>query len=191
MIDPFAHGTPAGDDHSWVRLEPPPCPTCKCCTAQLCERASRRGLPCDVIGRVGPDVHSLSTCPCSAPAVVRLRLDLATQKDPSNPDNHHATADHEALYNQRNGSLIAAARYAIIAGWVAGIIRDPAAPGWPVLVIVLPTGQVTWHLSRMGDHPDATHYYVAGCGLPLLAGVVWDGSDTAEKYRRVAAFTDA
>lgn len=187
--DPFAHGTPVGDYHSWVLPSSPACPDCECCTKALCDQARDRGRPCDWLARGGPDLRDMSRCPCSALPVLRRALAEAAVRDPSNPGNHHDLPDHEQLYSQRNGHLIHAARYALIAGLPTGMVRDPAEPDWPVLVIVLPTGQVTWHMPHLGVHPDPLHYY-AVCGLPRLDGIAWDGHDTAEKYGRVRAWLD-
>jgi hypothetical protein len=57
---------------------------------------------------------------------------------------------------------------------------DPAEPDWPVIYITLPTGQVSWHLS-----PDDTDLF----GHVPRGAAVWDGHDTAEKYRRLHAHT--
>lgn len=53
---------------------------------------------------------------------------------------------------------------------------DPDAPGWPVLYVTLPTGQVSWHIAP-GDL-DLLHHVPAG-------QATWDGHDTTEKYRRL------
>jgi len=62
MADPFAHGAPVGDYHTWVRPESPPCPDCECCTAALCAKAVAENLACHLVGR-GSD-YDLSLCPC-------------------------------------------------------------------------------------------------------------------------------
>jgi hypothetical protein len=59
---------------------------------------------------------------------------------------------------------------------------DPWEPGWAVVYVHLPTGQVSWH--------------IATADLDLLAHVphgraIWDGHDTAEKYRRLDEHTAA
>jgi hypothetical protein len=53
---------------------------------------------------------------------------------------------------------------------------DPDNPGWPVIFIGLPTGQVSWHINP--------------ADLDLFAHVPartahWDGHTTAEKYQRL------
>lgn len=61
MADPFAHGTPAGDDHTWVKPANPPCPHCKCCTEALCRRAVEKRTACHWEGKGDFD---LADCPC-------------------------------------------------------------------------------------------------------------------------------
>lgn len=52
---------------------------------------------------------------------------------------------------------------------------------WPVVLIELPTGQVSWHFGKadwdLFDH------------IPIGSPIVWDGHDTEEKYRRLDRFT--
>lgn len=59
---------------------------------------------------------------------------------------------------------------------------DPKTPGWPILYVQLPTGQVSWHLSfadmDLFNHVPTGH-------------AIWDGHDTPEKYRRLDAHTAA
>ncbi len=68
MSDPFAHGTPVGDDHSWVRPPAPDCPNCGCCTEQLCARANDFATSCAVWvnGTPANGVMDVSKCPCTA-----------------------------------------------------------------------------------------------------------------------------
>ncbi|MEU8886701.1 hypothetical protein [Streptomyces sp. NPDC048442] len=57
---------------------------------------------------------------------------------------------------------------------------DPTAPGWAVVIIEAPTGQMSWHIAERD--------------LPLFAHVEptsricrgWDGHTTEEKYERLA-----
>ncbi len=62
MTDPYAHGTPAGDDHTWVRPTGAPCPHCHCCSAVLCQTAIGKGTACHWEGD-GAD-YDLALCPC-------------------------------------------------------------------------------------------------------------------------------
>lgn len=59
---------------------------------------------------------------------------------------------------------------------------DPEAPDWPVLYVLLPTGQVSWHIAP-ADLDLFEH-------VPTGAAI-WDGHDTTEKYRRLDAHTAA
>lgn len=52
-----------------------------------------------------------------------------------------------------------------------------------VLIVDLPTGQVSWHIAQHDLHLFAH--------LPRGAGRVWDGHDTVEKYRRLDALPNA
>lgn len=64
--DPFAHGTPVGDDHMWADPGRMPCPDCPCCTVNLCRTAADRGRTCAAVGDSGPGVMDLRGCPCNA-----------------------------------------------------------------------------------------------------------------------------
>lgn len=66
MTDPFAHGTPAGDHHTWVKPPSPDCPDCSCCTLALCSTAAERHTYCSALVGAGPDVMDVVGCPCSA-----------------------------------------------------------------------------------------------------------------------------
>lgn len=81
-------------------------------------------------------------------------------------------------YFDRNQLALAFARLAAEKGWSHGLRQDPAAPDWPVLYVDIPGhGQVSWHLPRAE---------VLG-HWPAYPGT-WDGSDLAEKRRRLAAY---
>lgn len=55
-------------------------------------------------------------------------------------------------------------------------------PDWPVVLINLPTGQVSWHFSKNDwDLFD---------DIPMGPEITWDGHDTEEKYRRLDNFTN-
>jgi hypothetical protein len=77
----------------------------------------------------------------------------------------------DAAYRER-AHLVAhlAARYP------SSIGTDPAEPDWRVVYVQLPTGQVSWHISRADS--DLINFL-------LPDGTKWDGHDTAEKYRRL------
>lgn len=88
----------------------------------------------------------------------------------------------EGLYAERAQCVLALARAAKAMGCAVGFKSDGVllAPStWPVLFIDLPTGQVSWHL-KLEDRrnaPDIGDYLGT-----------WDNHDTAEKYRRLAAW---
>jgi hypothetical protein len=91
------------------------------------------------------------------------------------------------LYTERAQCVLALARAAKAAGCVVGFRNDPAldeveAARWPVLFIDLPTGQVSWHLT-IEDRRSAAD-------IDIYLGE-WDRHDTAEKYRRLAAWQPA
>ena len=53
---------------------------------------------------------------------------------------------------------------------------------WPVILINIPTGQVSWHFGKADwDLFD---------DIPMGPEIVWDGHDTDEKYRRLDQFTN-
>lgn len=86
-------------------------------------------------------------------------------------------ARKDAAYEERNKVVAALARL-----FPSGISRT-AIPGWSeewhgCVYIDLPTGQVSWHYhdSQSGLFSDLPAYTKE-----------WDGHDTEEKYRRLAA----
>lgn len=72
MADPFAHGTPVGDSHMWVRPASAPCPNCDCCSAALCALAKEKDGACHWYGSGHPADVDLSRCPCWKTAAGRL-----------------------------------------------------------------------------------------------------------------------
>ena len=89
-------------------------------------------------------------------------------------------ARKDAAYLERNQVVAALATV-----FPAGVART-AIPGWSedwhgVVYIDLPTGQVSWHY-----HDSQAHLFAH---LPPYAGT-WDGHDTEEKYRRLAALKE-
>lgn len=61
---------------------------------------------------------------------------------------------------------------------------DPAEPGWAVVVIEGPAGQMSWHVAP-GDLELFGHVRRTQPGDPP-----WDGHSTATKYERLAALHD-
>lgn len=97
-------------------------------------------------------------------------------------DRSNTVIGSTSLYAERAFCVIALARAAHALGYPVGFRDDPAIPEpwlWPVLFIDLPTGQVSWHLSR------ADRQLASDIGPYLSA---WDGHSTEEKYRRLAAW---
>jgi hypothetical protein len=85
----------------------------------------------------------------------------------------------DEAYNERNQVVAALAKL-----FPSGIART-SIEGWDAewhgcVYIDLPTGQVSWHY-----HDSHSHLFD---DLPPYAGA-WDGHDTPEKYRRLAALT--
>lgn len=89
-------------------------------------------------------------------------------------------ARKDAAYLERNQVVAALATV-----FPAGVART-AIEGWSedwhgCVYIDLPTGQVSWHY-----HDSQAHLFAH---LPPYAGT-WDGHDTEEKYRRLAALKE-
>jgi len=90
-------------------------------------------------------------------------------------------AQKDAAYEERNRVVAALARL-----FPSGLKRTDI-PGWDAewhgcVYIDTPAGQLSWHF-----HDSQAHLFD---GLPPYFGE-WDGHDTPEKYRRLAAITGA
>lgn len=59
---------------------------------------------------------------------------------------------------------------------------DPSAPEWAVVLVSLPTGQATWHIS-----PDDMDLFAHVRTDPVEA---WDGHTTEQKYERLRKATE-
>jgi hypothetical protein len=79
----------------------------------------------------------------------------------------------ESVYRER-AHLVAhlAAAYPSTIGY-----HDPAEPDWAVVIVDLPTGQVSWHVS-----PDDMDLFGHVARSDTNA---WDGHSTEEKYQRL------
>jgi hypothetical protein len=55
----------APDGHQWVRPAGPPCPTCECCSADLCRLATDRARRCSHYVGNEPNTADVSACPCT------------------------------------------------------------------------------------------------------------------------------
>jgi hypothetical protein len=85
--------------------------------------------------------------------------------------DHIERMDKEQDYTERNKSVLLAMSFAALLEYPVGIRADDfAGPEWPVVVIQLPTGQVSWHLPEFKDP--------------------WDGHDTPTKYERIHAWKE-
>ena len=83
----------------------------------------------------------------------------------------------EDAYLDRNLAVMALAKLAKQHGYSVGVVEDPQQPGWPVIMIELPTGQVGWHIPATeltGNWPDYSGE--------------WDGHTLQQKRQRVREF---
>lgn len=76
--------------------------------------------------------------------------------------------DAEERYATRNRLILQALGMAAAAGMPSGLLADPSEPDWPLVVMELPTGQVSWHLRA----------HAAG----------WDGHTYADKSARIQRY---
>lgn len=97
--------------------------------------------------------------------MVSMYLDQVAAIDPSAVPATGTEAD----YAKRNECIWWAFAFAHGAGFRCGVGLDPNEPGYVVVYIELPTGQVSWHVP-VHDRP-------------------WDGHTTEQKYRRIEAFS--
>jgi len=84
------------------------------------------------------------------------------------------------VYGDRNHVAILAAELAKRAGYEVAIGTDPEEPDWPVLYIMLPTGQVSWHMKDK-DLQGLTHRFPR-------RDIVWDGHTVRQKNKRIRQF---
>jgi hypothetical protein len=88
----------------------------------------------------------------------------------------------DSAYTERNRLVHALCSIAQLLGWRCGMRVDEGEgrdPAWQTVVMIdLPTGQVSWHIheSEVAAFKD----------LPSYSGP-WDGHSTEEKYRRLKA----
>lgn len=83
----------------------------------------------------------------------------------------------DQAYYDRNQAVLLAAKLAGQLGYYVGARADADEPGWTLIYIELPTGQVSWHIpddELIGEFPPYTK--------------TWDGHDVEEKRRRIADF---
>ena len=84
----------------------------------------------------------------------------------------------DEAYFDRNQAVQLLAKYAMQAGHTVGWNDNPDEPSWPILLIDLPEGQVSWHI------PQAEVVLTA----PPYIGQ-WDGHTVVEKRRRIVRAT--
>lgn len=79
-----------------------------------------------------------------------------------------------AAYEERNRLVALLSKL-----FPSSIEHDPKEPDWPVVIVNLPTGQVSWHVPKSSAmlfvHLPAKLY-------------TWDGHTTDEKHRRIEAY---
>jgi hypothetical protein len=83
----------------------------------------------------------------------------------------------QEAYYDRNQAVMLAAKLAEQLGLNVGVRADVDEPGWTLIYIDLPSGQVSWHL------PDAE---LVGWWPEYPSD--WDGHSVEEKRRRVINF---
>jgi hypothetical protein len=84
-------------------------------------------------------------------------------------------------YADRNLLACLAAKLAREHAWAVDWANDPAAPDWPVLLIALPTGQISYHLP----------WREACVNVPVTPSLAWDGHNTEEKRERIRRYLRA
>lgn len=93
----------------------------------------------------------------------------------------------DGAYAERNKCVVGLALLARDLGFKVGLARHPEEDtewedDWRnIVVIELPTGQLTWHF-----HDSEMHMLYSFC---RLEGHEWDGHTTEEKYRRLLDYT--
>ena len=100
------------------------------------------------------------------------RLDLAVNAD--------VVDAVDAAYTERNAIVSALIR---ATGWEAWTGYDASAPGYTVVYVETPAGQVSWHVSNVEVDRDATF-----ADLPHFDGR-WDGHSVLTKYARLEKVT--
>lgn len=102
-------------------------------------------------------------------------VELTAQAD-GEAEWNAAASERNRIYTERNRVVALAARMAKDRGLDVAVALEADAPGWMVVYIELPTGQVSWHF------PAADSAYFDG--LPFGARA-YDGHTTQKKYERV------
>lgn len=111
-------------------------------------------------------------------ATERISVEALVTAAPE-PERDRLAALGEA-YRDRNLVVQAFAWAMEQQGWPVAWGADESEPGWPVLYIETPQGQVSWHI------PVAERIYEPPV-RPEHGPVAWDGHTTEEKFARLAA----
>lgn len=97
-------------------------------------------------------------------------------------------AAKDRAYAERDMCVAALARVAVSQGFHAWLGRhegDPWEDDWRNIVFIgLPTGQVSWHI----HDSELPQFAWLPRREPYNGWWTWDGHDTDEKYRRLAAW---
>lgn len=88
----------------------------------------------------------------------------------------------DSAYEERARMLSALVECWIREGYLVWFGVDEKEHEWPVLYAMLPSGQVSWHLSRA----DMRFF----SRVNLLDVMPWDGHDTPTKWARVEAWAE-
>ncbi len=112
-------------------------------------------------------------------SLTTVRESLAELAELDTRLDHRPEAGGGPDWERRNELVMRVARAATLLGWPVGAGYDPDMPEYPDVIIVdLPTGQVSWHVPdvprRMPDHPSG-----------------WDGHTRSDRAERVTAWLAA
>ena len=97
------------------------------------------------------------------------------------PDRKFESDSLNEAYFDRNQAAMLAAVLAFEVGYPAGWVENADDPDWPILMLELPTGQVSWHIPK-------EEIVEMGLGEPWAA--CWDGHDLTEKRKRIADYLE-
>lgn len=92
-------------------------------------------------------------------------------------------ASIEDIYTERNIAVGMAVSMAVKLGYDINNHVDPGDPDWVVVFIGLPTGQVSWHISRKEYKAYFPDY------IPVAGRNPWDGHSTETKNARIQEFS--
>jgi len=94
----------------------------------------------------------------------------------------------DQAYKERDMCVALIARMALALGYRVWLAQHPDADwedDWRTIVYIdLPTGQVSWHI-----HDSEREWFLRDLHYNSNPDLIWDGHDTAEKYRRVLEYS--